>query len=478
MANNYNVRIGDIGNNNFIIVGDKVKVVSDKRINTPVPRNKLSKFVALVTIKTMEYEENPANPPSIEGDLRFFLDETIDFSSYQNQKPLEVAMLYRLYSSIYLLMEVSTNNNWDKAFQDVKNILKYSVQLFEENLNNKLYDSETYYQKIIDKFSQFKDSVEQLEKIFESFDSNRITPEIFKEITFHNLVLAMPTKELSLIKSRADIIGKGVVGYKGKGGVIENTPHFKFLIHLKNSHHQQLGDAIKLLEQVLTVRNEDDIHYPKNPVNPYYYLNKENGLCRIEYDYKDDGNHIKFYWDVFADRRILNPISSYAKLLTEYWSRNFISLESIKIILDKHEPSELLNFSKTDFTNKNFNSSILKLMKLKIISDTNPEIHYHLGISLYGAMLKFSPSPKMLELMQKMKDLQRLPANERDKKFQEFLKTTDQGAFQELNRVMTNEYPFWIRNEFTEYLNKEPNGKYAAQVRQLLTKFSNILPKN
>ncbi len=330
------------GTGHFIVVGGKVKIDSEKRIDTPVPRNKLNKFIALVEIKAIEYEQNPANPPSIEGDLRFYLDETVKFSSYQKEKPLEVAMLYRLYSSIYLLMEVSSNKNWGIAFQNVKNILKYSVQLFEENLDNKLYTNEAYYKKVINKFPQFKNAVNRLEKVFDSFDSDRITPDILKEVILNNLILAMPTKELSVIESRADLISRALTG---QGGVTSYTKHLNFLINIKNSNHQKLGEAIKLLEKVLTLRNTGDIHYPKNPVNPYYFPNKENGLCRIEYDYQDNGNHIELHWDVSADNGKLIPITPSAKILLEYWRRNFISLDSLKVLLDSQESSELLNSS-------------------------------------------------------------------------------------------------------------------------------------
>lgn len=467
------------GNNNISIQDIRESVITinqiikedSSRIEIPLSPNESERFKAAVVSYTMKYEEDPSNPPDFDSKINPIMQKVINNPLYEKQYPFHVGMLYRLYCSIYLVCELTTNKDWDVFYNNIQHILQYSTSLLENNAAKMPSDYDGYYHRIMSQLPMYKDAIADLKKSFKDFNSDMITMERFQDVLSCNLVFALPTKTENAIQRKAEEISSIMFRI-----VTGPTRDFKFLMELKNNAYSSMEKAISLIKNELLLRNENPI---ERLPNPYYYeltdgLNK--GKTQVDFVFFDEDRTLEFTWIVSASMREVGSITnSYAQTLTNFWFKNLINTKSTEIILSTASLEETFDEALADIDKRTFMKAIMKLLKVTSLKDEWAEPHWHLSKALYGNLTMKGKRSDIDKIQEEIKKIGELPEGQKQKKFEEYLENAPSDESEALHHVLISNYPKWISEELKAYLKYDPNGKYANDAHKLLQTLSTMI---
>jgi len=473
-------RIVNLGDNNINMqdIRDSVITVNQiihketVRIETPLSPQEEDRFKAEVIIYTIKYEEDPVNPPDFNSIINPLMQKVIANPAYERQYPFHVGMLYRLYCSIYLVCEISTNNNWDALYKNIDHILDYSFSLLEDNKEGIPSDYDGYYKKYAAQLSIYKESLRILKNLYNNFKSDKITTDTFHHVLSCSLVFALPTKKENAIQKKADMISSSLIEL-----VTGPTRDFKFFMESKNRIFSSMGSVISMVRNVLLIRNDKPI---EELPNPYYYKMNDGphkGKTQIEFKFFDNEQTLEFNWIVSATTpEIGSTIGTYAQMLTNFWAKNLTNMQSIETMLSM-EPLEYTYKDALDYINQGgFMKAIINLLKVTSLKEDWAEPHWYLSKALYGHLTNAGNSSDFDHIKKELDTLvEGLSESEKQNKFEDYLKDASSDEFAVLHHILTSNFPEWISDELKTYIKYAPNGEFVNGAERLLRSLSNVI---
>ena len=438
-------------------------VFQNPTVVPPPPGNELNLFKSSALIEIKKYEANPTNPPDLEGDLKDLYQKIFANTVYHRELPFEVGAFIRMYASMYFTNYTATNKDWDNAFRHIEPLLFFSLELLENHAGKPSANNERYYHLIKSNLPNYRAAIEHLRDLFyNTFDSDKITCEVFKTVVQNNLTIAMPTTDITQIESLTEKIAAALCQNDCRSHLNQSV------LKINNFSYFNFEQLISAKEEVLQSRNPGNIHV--RGFNPYY-TQQDNGNCKYMYDYKDNGKVWSFHWEYAPKTRGLTPLTPHAELLNIYWQKGFLDIFSLETLLMEASKDILLESAIDKYNAGKFGQSAALLIKLTQEHPDFADGHWHLGRALYGELISV-PDSNYQSLKLGLIKCQQMPMPDEINCVRNLFLENPTAA-----RIIYGEYPFWIKDELEIYLELDPAGDFAKRATEIISSIEKINDK-